>query len=313
MANSRWMGKVSRLTASAVVLAIAAVAFAPGAVAVTPSPSPALSTMLIAPTGSYAESPNPQEDGPFTAADYAGTDSLVLAELQRDGFVQGYNRTWIDQAHKHVVTEGVMAFGGHRAANSWLGTFKSMSTTQYLVRPISVDGIDTYFGGHYADPSKPLYLDQGVFLKGNDFFAVSALSQADDLGDLATAQARRQFDAAPAYSISPNQWPENASHNSFSLSAYTLPLAIGGGTLLVVLLLVILMVVVVLARRRPTLVAAVAPAAAAGPLMSEDGRYWWDGQAWRDATKEVPPDAMRSGDGYYWWDSRTWRPMPPAS
>jgi len=311
MANSRWMGKVNRLTASVVVSAIAALGLAPVAAAASPSPSPSLSTMLIAPTGLYSESTSSQEDGPITASDYAGSDSLVLDELKRDRFVQGYARTWYAEDGKHAIFEVVVAFGGQRDASSWLNTFKGRSASQYLVRPITADGVATYFGAHYAEPSKPLYFDLGVFLKGNDFFTVTALSQADDLGDLETTQAKRQFDAAPAYSISPNQWPENASRNSFNLTAYAVPLAIGGSAVLVVLLLAALMVVVVLARRRPTPVAAVAPAAADGPLMSEDGRYWWDGQAWRDATKEVPPDAMRSADGYYWWDSRTWRPMPP--
>ncbi len=313
MANSRWMGKVNRLTASVVVSAIAAVGFAPGAAASTPSPSPALATMLIAPTGAYEELQSSQQDGPMTAADYAGSDSLVLDELKRDGYVQGYLRTWVTPDRKHYLVEEVIAFGGHRDASNWLNTFKGMSASQYLVRSITADGVDTYFGAHYAEPTQPLYFDRGVFLKGNDFFGVTALSQADDLGDLETTQAKRQFDAAPAYSISPNRWPENASRSSFSLTAYAVPLAIGGSAALIVLLLAALMIVVVLARRRPTPVAAVAPPAAEGPLMSEDGRYWWDGQAWRDATKEVPPDSMRSADGYYWWDSRTWRPMPPAS
>jgi len=44
--------------------------------------------------------------------------------------------------------------------------------------------------------------------------------------------------------------------------------------------------------------------------MSPDGNYWWDGQTWRDASREAPPAALRSLDGYYWWDGRTWRTVP---
>ena len=249
----------------------------------------------------------------MTAADYAGTDSSVLDELQRDGFIQGYARSWLAANSKNVIVEEVIAFGGHRDANSWMNTFKEKSASQYLMHPISADGVDSYYGGHYVDASQPLYLDQGAFLKGNDFFIVTALSKADDLGNLATAQAKRQFDAAPAYSIAPNQWPENVSHNQLNLSALAMPLAIGGGVVIIALVLAAVVVVVVLSRRRPAAFAAVAPAAADGPLMSEDGRYWWDGQLWRDAAKEAPADAMRSADGYYWWDSRTWRPVPPSS
>jgi len=41
--------------------------------------------------------------------------------------------------------------------------------------------------------------------------------------------------------------------------------------------------------------------------VSPDGRYWWDGVAWRDTMTSVPPTAPRSADGAYWWDGSTWR------
>ncbi|MEA2656583.1 MAG: hypothetical protein QOI23_1948, partial [Chloroflexota bacterium] len=49
--------------------------------------------------------------------------------------------------------------------------------------------------------------------------------------------------------------------------------------------------------------------AAPSPLvqMSEDRRSWWDGSGWRDAEREVPPNAQRSGDGMFWWDGAAWR------
>lgn len=311
------MRTVHRLTASLAITVVAALASASEAAAAqpTPTPTPSLSTMLIAPTGTFTESQTASQDGPMTATDYAGSNSLALAELQRDRYVDGYIRSWIAASGQQDIVEEVVAFSGRREAVSWLSTFKSLSASQYLVHPITADGVDAYYGNHYADPTQPLYLDSGAFLKGNDFFVVAAESKADDLGDLATTQAKRQYEAAPAYSIAPNQWPENAGKTSLTLSALEMPLAIGGGAFLVILVLAGLAVAVVVTRGRPTQIAALAPATAApaGPLMSQDGRYWWDGQAWRDATKEAPPDAMRSGDGYYWWDSRSWRPVPPAS
>lgn len=44
--------------------------------------------------------------------------------------------------------------------------------------------------------------------------------------------------------------------------------------------------------------------------MSPDGRFWWDGAAWRDASTSVPPTAARSADGAYWWDGSAWRATP---
>ena len=41
--------------------------------------------------------------------------------------------------------------------------------------------------------------------------------------------------------------------------------------------------------------------------MSDGRHYWWDGQSWRDATRDVPPEAIRSEDGVYWWDGAAWR------
>ena len=306
------MGTISRLTASLGTAAIASVLFAPASLAASPTPSPALDTVLVAPTGSYTEEPSGKNDGPMSAADYAGSDSQTLAELRRDGYVQGYVRSWLDQAQKHFVVEEVIAFGGHRDAARWLTSVKDASSGQYLVHAISAAGVDSYFGGHYADPSQPLFSDLGIFLKGNDFFFVGASSKTDDLDDVAVTQAKRQYDAAPTYSISPSQWPENAAHlfGPVNLGAAAVPLAIGGGAILLVLVLAVVTVVVLLSRQRHPAVVAVATVAG-GPQMSADGRYWWDGQAWRDTAKEIPPDAMRSADGFYWWDTRTWRPVPP--
>ncbi|TMD15866.1 MAG: hypothetical protein E6I96_06120 [Chloroflexi bacterium] len=96
-----------------------------------------------------------------------------------------------------------------------------------------------------------------------------------------------------------------------SLGSAALPIAVGAASVLVVGILAMVLATILLARRRPR-TAAVSAATAGALQMSDDGRYWWDGQSWRDASREVPPGAMRSTDGYYWWDSRTWRPVPPA-
>jgi len=43
--------------------------------------------------------------------------------------------------------------------------------------------------------------------------------------------------------------------------------------------------------------------------ISPDGRYWWDGIAWRDTDASVPPFATRSDDGQFWWDGTRWRAL----
>ena len=280
--------------------------------AASPTPSPSLQTVLVGPTRSeFVEAPSGQHDGPMSAAEYAGNDSTTLTELQHDGYVVGFVRTWIDESRKHVLVEAVVAFGGRRDAAKWLASVKAHTDDQFYVHPISVDGVDSYFGRHYADPTQPAYTDLGVFLKGNDFFFVGVSSKADDLGDVAAAQTKKQYDAAPPYSIAPSQWPENGSHSMLSLGSAALPIAVGAASVLVVGILAMVLATILLARRRPR-TAAVSAATAGALQMSDDGRYWWDGQSWRDASREVPPGAMRSTDGYYWWDSRTWRPVPPA-
>jgi hypothetical protein len=46
--------------------------------------------------------------------------------------------------------------------------------------------------------------------------------------------------------------------------------------------------------------------------LSDDRRWWWDGERWEDAEQAVPPGRRRSLDGAYWWDGVAWRPVPAA-
>ncbi len=46
---------------------------------------------------------------------------------------------------------------------------------------------------------------------------------------------------------------------------------------------------------------------------SEDREWWWDGQRWRDAMRELPPDAVLSEDRRSWWDGKAWREAPTES
>ncbi len=50
------------------------------------------------------------------------------------------------------------------------------------------------------------------------------------------------------------------------------------------------------------------------PPLSDDRRWWWDGQLrqWQDAELVAPPGAPRSPEGAHWWDGASWRPVPEA-
>jgi hypothetical protein len=281
----------------------------------TPSPSPGLETTLAnPPTSDFKEDASLMSiHGTFDAHQYVqflnpqdnqGTEST----LRSDGFVLGFSRTWVQDASNHVLLEVVIAFSGRAGAKKWLGKSELVDKSDtYYRNAISIDGISTYYGAHFADPTTALYADVVSFVKGNDYFLIGVVSRADDLGDVAPQQTRRQFDAAPDYTIPPSQWPEAAG--SIVVGHLLVPrwvAFVAGGALVLIVLVVVGSVLFM--RRRPS-----GSRTLAGPRMSDDHRYWWDGQAWRDANEEVPPDAQRSEDGAYWWDGGSWRSIRPKA
>jgi len=275
-----------------------------------PTPSPSLATLLAAPPASdYEEQTQGAAlEGAFSVKDYVtflgpADPSATQATLQRDGFISGYGRSWVQQASSHLLLEIVIAFSGGSGAKKWLGTSQQLDKAdQFYKSAISITGIDTAYGVHFVDPSTPAYADVAYFVKGNDYFIIGMVSAADDLGDAASTQTRRQYANAPAYTISPSQWPESArSLLADPLRLVTPAAYVLGGIMLLALLAALILLLV---RRRPSR----AQGTAAVELhMSPDGRYWWDGQAWRESSHEIPPNALRSDDGNYWWDGGEWR------
>jgi hypothetical protein len=293
-------------------------ALAPATALATPSPSPGLETVLAAPPSGYAELTSSPFHGSFTAHDYAQALGSADADqiektLNHDGFVSGFGKTWLHQASGHALLEAVLAFTGAKGAKAWLlqaeaGDKKDPS----YAHSDSISGIAPYYGVHFkSSGSSAGEGDAFSFVKGNDVFLVDAVSTKDDVLDLATTQTQAQYNSAPNQTIPPSQWPENASSGGGRSLAYWF------GYILVPVLIIVVVTVVFLAlrsRRRSTTSVAVGAGAAGGMVqMSNDGHYWWDGQTWREAAREVPPGAQRSSDGTLWWDGQTWHPVAQAA
>ncbi|HYS98514.1 MAG TPA: hypothetical protein VEM94_08955 [Candidatus Dormibacteraeota bacterium] len=306
---------LSRLIASAAAAAMT-LALLPVTAFAAASPSPSLDTLLAAPPASdYKEDTQGLAlEGSFGLKDYVdflgpADPSGTQTTLQRDGFVSGYGRSWVQQASSHLLLEIVIAFSGGSGAKNWLGTSQELDKAdQFYKSAMSITGIETAYGVHFADPTTPAYADVAYFVKGNDYFIIGLVSGADDLGDSAPSQTRRQYDTAPPYTIPPSQWPESARSILTDPLKFVTPAAyvLGGAVAVAVLAALIVLLVW---RRRPR-----AHHTAAIELhVSPDGRYWWDGHAWRESSHEIPPNALRSDDGNYWWDGGEWRLIREAA
>ena len=308
------MTLVNRLLYAATVSLIA---LAPVAASAAASPSPGLETVLATPPRGYSELTSSPFHGLFTAHDYAQASGSSKADqieqtLNRDGFVSGFGKTWIHAASAHALVEAVLAFKGAKGAKDWLVSAEAGDKADPTYdHPDSISGITPYYGGHFKYPDSSTEGDVFSFVKGNDVFIVGAVSTKDDVLQLATTQTQTQYTSAPKETIPSGQWPENQNKG---LSAGNL-----FGFLLVPLIVIVAVAAIGFAimrnRRRSVMSPAMAgaPAGVAGGVqMSNDGNYWWDGQAWRDASREVPPSAQRSGDGAMWWDGQNWRPVPQA-
>jgi hypothetical protein len=347
------MGPLARLLCSSALAAIlllhSAIAFA------APTPSPGLDGILIKPPGTtYKEEPKAAPgivEGPFDAAKFAEVIASPDAAqtLAANGFVAGFGRTWTTAGTAHVFTEAVIAFTGAKGAIAWLRHEEAADKADpSFVQALTVTGIDTYYGARLIDKVHKIYGDAFVFAKGNDVVLVTYVSSKNDLATVAALQAKKQFDSTPAYTIPPDQWPENKVVASSPFAGLkNIGLIIGA---LILLGLIAAAGVFLWTRRRPALQAipdqdppgfvsgtsisaavdlatppavavpmAMGGAAAPPPIhegpfvMSEDRLSWWDGTAWRDAEHEVPPAAQRSEDSQFWWDGEAWRAMPPSS
>src|SRR5436853_3664540 len=117
----RVKGPIRTLTlAAAVALATSPLS---GAAASTPSPSPSLDKVLAPPPGSdFTELTTGVLHGEFTAHDWAttnasGSDATETEKtLTKDGFVDGYGKTWAQASAGHAMIVAVMDFTGGQGA-----------------------------------------------------------------------------------------------------------------------------------------------------------------------------------------------------
>ena len=282
------------------------------ALAASPSPSPGVDQLLAPPPSGYAELTTASLHGQFTAHDWAANATgASTAEtentLNTNGFVGGYGKEWSSGSLRRSLIEAVMAFTGGRGANNILTALEKTDKADAAYKSAdTTTGLGTYYGGHFT--ANGAYVDEFVFTKGNDLFIVIVAGATDNVMSAAADQAKAQYDAAPAESIPSSQWPENQSTNS-GTGPFTY---IGIGAVV----FVVAIVAAALRRRRSAArlaTATYAPPPMSGPVqMSPDGNFWWDGQAWRDASHEAPPAAQRSADGSLWWDGKAWRPIPQS-
>ena len=222
---------MSLRAASRLVLAacLAAAMIPVAVVRAAPDPSPGLDTILAAPPTTDFQEIDPSTpgilEGAFDATGYASIGgaqnaSKTIKTLSDDGFVAGFGRAWVQPASHHVLVEIVVAFTGGRGATRWLGQSHEADLADPTYQhPIAIAGIDKYYGARMSD-STSYFADAFVFVKGNDGFLVSTISDADNLGDTAAAQARVQYDRAPAYTIPPSGWPGTA-HSLLSVASLT--------------------------------------------------------------------------------------------
>jgi hypothetical protein len=299
-------------------LVLMASAMLPISAAAVVSPSPSLAQIMLPAPSGYTGQRSTILSGSFTSQNLSSAWGSRSADAQRaldqDGFVDGYGIMVVNEAAQRALIEYIVAFAGGQGAMDWLSYAeagdKADPTYQHAD---SISGIASYYGEHNVYPSHDVS-DAFVFVKGNDLFVVGFESTQDDVLNLAISRAKNQYDSAPNSTIPTAQWPENfkAPASSQGAASQGTALALGGliGDVFILALVVgMIWLVVALVRRSRTRTTAPDAGTRSAVQLSPDGGYWWDGQAWRDATHEVPATAQRSADGRFWWDGRRWRPV----
>ncbi len=235
-------------------------------------------------------------DGAFDAKGYAAFITAVNEDdasslegvLIGYGFSRGYGLTWIQRGTRQYLEEFVFEFRLATGAKLWFGDEKDGTATMNEYRGELAGGttIPGAWTGRVSTDG-PFGAYRVGFVKGNDYYVISADSQDTDLTGMAVRQAQAQYDFAPGSTTPPGILSSTFKGNR-NLTAVAW---VAGGMLTIILIgTVVIIVLLVTRRRRPTPV----------PVQ---GLY-----------SDIPMHATRSPDGAYWWDGVTWRPVvPPRS
>jgi hypothetical protein len=233
----------------------------------------------------------------LTAVDIYGSQAGAVKD-----FVDAYRKSWTQPGKllvDHLERYSSVLWAAFRFGESEGADKKDKTHTSYATVP----GFGT---GAYevTNPPDSLGFVQDVFV----------FTQGDYLAVILNAA----YDATPDHTVLMDQASAQLAQIPVPVGEYnsigsgvmtTLGIVVGVlGVVTIVVGVVVLFVVLRSRRSRP----GYAPVAAGAVSFSTDRRYWWDGQAWQDATARIPPGASRSPDGEQWWDGAAWRPLPPT-
>jgi len=222
------------------------------------------------PSADYAHAATSENvlNGAFTAHQYAlwlartASDvSGIEGDLNQKGFKRGYARSWValsstkaspGSSRQNWLVETVEEYGSGSGAQARYAGIVSYTRgggddfVHEIETPIpKAFGALIFSGFTYFV----------MFVKGNDVYIVRMESDVDDMTAMTVAQAKLQFDLAPAYTIPPGQWvePQPQQHPQAS-DEFTAAKAkvIGYGALFGVLLIARFVLLVARVLRRST-------------------------------------------------------------
>ena len=217
--------------------------------------------------------------GPFDAVTYANveyTDADIRHSIQErlkyEGFIAGYGRTFYKESVDAWLIEAVFAFGSTSDARSFWGwEGDGLTRSSHTTRIVDTTAIPSSVGADYIYDD--VHATEIQFARGNDVFNLIIGSSSGYMTTGAVAQAVQMHTVAPENTVPVGDQREAHPGPVFVRNiAYVLALVVGIAFALSAVAGAIAVVLLVRRSRRQ---------AAPASLLSADGLYWWDGQAWR--------------------------------